>query len=512
MYLGKQQILLYNSIIRTRGEFGFMILKISSETVKNQHNFWNHIHFHPTDAIEDDWGKRILDCVAEDHVAEYVRMYTMMEDIVTMDNDGNLQYDFSLNDERMDYMVNKGFKLLLCYNFIPACIATDPNTKSNVSKKPTRYKGKMIITSIPKDYELWKEICYQYTKHILRRYGEETVGSWYLQCFNEPDIPSFFMGELGTSEEDVKLRAIEYQKLYKAFHDGILQASNSLKIGGPSIADRNNHDFLISFLSFVKNENLKLDFISLHTYATNPNTLNNGGTFDASGNLKIAAFYIDIIKKCGFGHLPVVIDEWGASSHGFFNKEECPKLLFREDERYACYFAKMITAFMESEIEIDKMMICLSGQHEMTTDFSGFRNFFTLNGFKKPIYYAYSLAAKLGKCVLKYSGRKDGLSVFPTDRGVLLAYGHESFQEELCDLDLIVEFEKEMHIKTYCIDTDHANAYKTYLAFGSPETMTDALISAIKEASALRVLSEEKSRQFRYRLKNYTTMLLEIVE
>ena len=28
------------------------------------HNFWNNIHFHPTDAIEDDWGRLILDQVS----------------------------------------------------------------------------------------------------------------------------------------------------------------------------------------------------------------------------------------------------------------------------------------------------------------------------------------------------------------------------------------------------------------------------------------------------------------
>ena len=69
-------------------------------------NFWNNIHFHPTDAIEDAWGQRILDQIAEDHVAKTVRMYTMFEDIVTQSDDGTLQYDFTLNDLRIDYLLN----------------------------------------------------------------------------------------------------------------------------------------------------------------------------------------------------------------------------------------------------------------------------------------------------------------------------------------------------------------------------------------------------------------------
>ena len=44
------------------------------------HNFWNNMHFHPTDAVEDLWGKQIIDQVASDRSAQYVRLYTMEVD------------------------------------------------------------------------------------------------------------------------------------------------------------------------------------------------------------------------------------------------------------------------------------------------------------------------------------------------------------------------------------------------------------------------------------------------
>jgi hypothetical protein len=44
---------------------------------------------------------------------------------------------------------------------------------------------------------------------------------------------------------------------------------------------------------------------------------------------------------------------------------------------------------------MSNLMICLSGQHEMKYDFTGFRNFFSLNFFAKPIYSAFILASKL---------------------------------------------------------------------------------------------------------------------
>ncbi len=90
-----------------------MIKVNTSKVVRVCENFWNHIHFHPTDAIEDEWGQRILNEVAKDGVAETVRMYNMLEDIVKQDENGNVYYDFTENDVRMDYIVKKGFNILL---------------------------------------------------------------------------------------------------------------------------------------------------------------------------------------------------------------------------------------------------------------------------------------------------------------------------------------------------------------------------------------------------------------
>ena len=37
------------------------MIRIGSEAIKKQRNFWNAALFHPTDAVEDPWGKRIMD-------------------------------------------------------------------------------------------------------------------------------------------------------------------------------------------------------------------------------------------------------------------------------------------------------------------------------------------------------------------------------------------------------------------------------------------------------------------
>ena len=155
-------------------------------------NFWNHIVFHPTDAIEDDWGQKILNQIAEDRAAKPVRIYNMFEDIVTLGEDGQLAYDYTLNDYRIDYLLAHGFTPMISYAFVPPFMAQNASETSSMSKNKKRYKGKMIVTSPPKDYKLWETLCYEYTAHLVSRYGEDTVASWRLQCWNEPDINSFW--------------------------------------------------------------------------------------------------------------------------------------------------------------------------------------------------------------------------------------------------------------------------------------------------------------------------------
>ena len=92
-----------------------IMIRIHNEVIRNQPNFWSNCLFHPTDAVEDPWGKRILDRMAEDGAIKTVRIYTMFEDIVYLDEEGKLQFDFRVSDLRLDYLMGKGYDLLLAY-------------------------------------------------------------------------------------------------------------------------------------------------------------------------------------------------------------------------------------------------------------------------------------------------------------------------------------------------------------------------------------------------------------
>ena len=479
------------------------MIKINSEIKKHQPNFWNNCIFHPTDAIEDSWGRRILDRMSEDKSIDTVRIYNMFEDMVYIDGNGEIAYDFRVNDLRLDYLVEKGFDVLIAYAFTPECVAENKKAVVSNSKKKTRYKGKMINTSMPISLDIWEDMCYAYTKHIVERYGVETVSKWHLHCWNEPDIPAFFLSDLPDDislEERTEIRAHEYCKLYERFAKALCRVSEKLRFGGPALAHR--LDFLDIFLKFVREKELRVDYIALHNYSNKSwKTLVDGGKFSVEDWIAEQNKYQEVIDRNGFSDTEIVVDEWGMAAQGFFNIEECPHYIARENEVFSSYYVKLIHEIIKNDIKMEKLMICLSGQHEMVTDFSGFRNFFTLNFIAKPIYSAYILGSRLYRGLSGYECENGKIFAVPTKSedgkyAVLMTYTSDGFTGDLPEITEEIVFEENINCRkatVWCIDRENCNPYRMYERMGKPE-MTDELVKELKAEGNVKPLCEFEVR------------------
>ena len=475
------------------------MIRIENRVIKKQPKFWNHALFHPTDAIEDPWGKRILDRMAADGAIKTIRIYSMFEDIVYIGEDGELCYDFRVSDLRIDYLLEKGYDLLISYASVPDCIAASSNSKMSMSKGGSRYKGKMWNSAPPKDYGVWEEICYQYTKHLVDRYGEEKVASWHCHCHNEPDA-GFWMRNVDA--KDLLTKSTEYCKLYDAFVRGVRRASAGIRVGGPALSCET--EFLDYFLSHVKETGVEMNYVALHTYGTNPKMINEGTRPLATENHFVYRIdpYREVLSKYGFEDVELIFDEWGAASHGFHNIEECPTLIFRENEVYSAYFAKLIYQLIESGLNVSKMMICLSGQHEMVTDFSGFRNFFTLNFITKPIYNAHLMTSKMEELLVESKTDRENVFAVSTKNeagaySTLLTYCSKDFCEDLPELCEELVFADDISDKTvtvYCIDKYSNNPYRMWERAGCPE-MNEELLVALREEGKLKPTSVQKGSE-----------------
>lgn len=501
------------------------MLKIQNNIIRKQPKIWNNCLFHPTDAVEDPWGRRILDRMAFDGAIQTVRIYTMFEDIVYMDENGKLQYDFRLSDLRLDYLVKKGYDLILAYGGMPDCVASSTKNLSSVAKGKTRYKGKMWNSAPPRDYALWEEICYEYTKHIVKRYGIEKVSNWHCQCFNEPDVHLFFLSEYpGEREEDwpTPIRCEAYCKLYEAFEKGVRRASERIRIGGPALGFSTK--FLEQFLDYIKENNLKMDYIALHNYGELwPDMLRDGvKKFTVANNMEVQEKYMKIIREHGFGNVEIVMDEWGACAQGFSNMEECPSLTFRETEIFSSFYAKFIYELVRSKTKISKLMICLSGQHEMLQDFTGFRNFFTLNFIAKPIYNAHIMTSKMEENLLTAETDTESLFAVPTkndkgDYAVLLTYASECFEEDLPQIEETITFEEDItgkKVTVWCIDKNTTNPYRLYQKMGIEEPSEEDIL-LLRQEGDMKPVKEyiySEAEGIKLNLTSNATYLIQVTE
>jgi len=467
-----------------------MIRIFTDKKEKDLKNFWGHIVFHPPNAIEDDWGRLYLDKIAEDGAAKTVRIYSMFEEMVTLDENGEMQFDFSKNDARIDYLLGKGFKPHISYGFFPPWLAAEQEEDF----LRCRYKDANFYASYPSDYSKWEEICRVYTKHLIDRYGEGNVIKWRVHCYNEPDSWAFFH-----KSADRRGRVLEYFKLYEAFVRGVTSACDKIQLGGPALAENpRSHEFYTDFLELVRKNGTRLDFITFHAYGTAGHHLKQGmEVFDTRGSLHQILDLIRLAKMYGFGDVPFLADEWGAVTAGYSGKEQNSLFEFRENEKYAAYFVRMLTLYDELNLPVEEMMICLSGQHDLEEDFGGHRNFFSKSCYPKPIYNAHVLANKLGDEKLHYYTERDHdeyVSVLPSRHSadghmsILLCYADDTFTAKRPTDDFEVKFsnlDQEYKIVKYVIDKTHANAYTKFLELGGPQNASAEVQQQIRDAGAL---------------------------
>ncbi len=486
------------------------MIKINSKEIAYTcSNFWNHIHFHPTDAIEDEWGKAILDSVAKDNVAKYVRMYTMLEDIVSLNEDGTLAYDFDEMDYRLDYLTEKGFGIVLCVNFLPKAIADDPTCNSIYE----RYKGKLLNNSKPRDYKEWQEICKVVLAHLVDRYGIDLVSTWYIQCWNEPNHRGFWMN----NEPDWHVRSDEYLKLYDYFAEGIKSVSEKIKIGGPVLGYNfgeypyyegyNGYAdaaFLHKFFKHIKEEKnfanggvgAKIDFFSIHVYGAD----HKFNPLDPMDSYNIAADHIEIAKLYGYGDLEVIGDEFEATTEGYLGVDYEAGFDYRNSARFSAYYFALIDILLKKNSPLAKMLICLSGGHHLVKEFGGQRTFATKSGIRLPIYNGYVLSALLGERFLSYTNDTK-VGVIPTvdeDGNIVIAlYNYtadklklKGTQHVALDVQLGEGTYKVSH---YRLDENNCNTYTEWKKLGSKDDLSQNEREAIVKAGKIKLWYPEET-------------------
>ena len=170
------------------------------------------------EGLRADWQEQLA-TVQREIGFDYIRMHGILNDdmgVYTEDSHGNPQYNFQYVDALYDALLKLHIRPFVELTFMPSKLASGPQTvfwwKGNITP--------------PKDPAKWSALICAFTAHVKARYGEDEIGHWYFEVWNEPDLQNLFF----TGNVD------DYLALYKNTAEAIKTECPACRVGGPASA------------------------------------------------------------------------------------------------------------------------------------------------------------------------------------------------------------------------------------------------------------------------------------
>lgn len=164
-------------------------------------------------------------------------------DIVSRAPDGSLAFDFTKLDDVVSDILKTGAMPFFSVSYMPSAIAVSD------------------MISLPRSWHEWSLVVQRTIEHYSGA-SSMNLQNVYYEIWNEPDL---FGGFKYWGDKN-------YLELYRyaALGARAAQNTNFFKLGGPAITGF-YPDWMKAFFAFCLENNLKLDFVSWHRYAYNPN-------------------------------------------------------------------------------------------------------------------------------------------------------------------------------------------------------------------------------------------------
>lgn len=427
---------------------------------------------------------------------EILRFHGIFSDemrIVTRDSKGGLVFYWNYADLVLDFLVGLHIRPMMDLTFMPTILG---------SREQTAFWYKGNITK-PERMEEWKELIREFIIHCLNRYGADEVRNWYFEIWNEPD----YMWS-GTVKD--------YHDFYKATVLTLHSIDNRLRIAGPSILSPigDKLTWITDFTQFINTEKLPLDVFTYHIY----------GEYDA------AVKKLSIVPKLGDKeYFTGCIDHVGRLLQGLdtpvkeimiteYNISAIHKNYLLDTMFAACH---MLYNFLRNHNKVNGIVPwtlsdIFEEDPELEGPFHGGFGLVTLEGIRKPSWYAQLFLSYLGDEVLEQgeeyivtrTGENIQILAFSYvfydelyragDRSLVRfdsRYDAFSYKEEENYQFHINSLYGSYELREYVLDRAHGSAYDLYERMGcpaelSPEDVTYLLSMARPQITSKRISAE----------------------
>lgn len=430
----------------------------------------------------------------------------------TEDAAGNPLYDWRGIDRIFDSYLSRGVKPLAEIGFMPEAMSTAP-TPYRHSWRPGMPYNQIYTgwTKPPKDYAKWGELCYQWARHEVEKYGAAEVNTWWWEVWNEANNQP--AGYWGGSAED-------FRKLHDYAVAGVRRALPTARVGGPHTAGAGGQ-FMKDFLEHCLHgtnyatgrKGTPLDFVAFHAKGS-PVFVDGHVRMGISNQLKtIETAFNTIGSYPELKGIPVIIGE--------SDPEGCaacqgPQNAYRNGTMYSSYTAAV---FARKHDLADLHRINLEGAvtwaftFEDQPWFAGFRQIAS-NGVPLAVFNVFRMYALMGAERVTATSTGEVPLTDIIDKGVrgapdigvlasrspnkitvMVWHYHDddvagpdaAVSLALAGLPASVTSAKLTHHR---IDQNHSNAYAEWLRLGSPVAPDPRQYAAIEQASNLATLAD----------------------
>lgn len=185
----------------------------------------------------------------------YIRFHGLFHEelfICRRDASGELYYTWHYLDELFDYLLSIGLRPFLELGFMPEALASGTDTcfwwEANITP--------------PEKVEEWEQLVRTLVLHLIERYGQEEVRSWYFEVWNEPNLGGIFW--TGGMQS--------YFELFESTYRVIKAIDPLFRVGGPATSNftkEGSAPWFPEFDEFCREKSLVPDFYSCHPYPNN---------------------------------------------------------------------------------------------------------------------------------------------------------------------------------------------------------------------------------------------------
>ncbi|MDD9987975.1 MAG: hypothetical protein OXQ31_16995 [Spirochaetaceae bacterium] len=428
------------------------------------------------------------------------------------DDAGRPAYDFSIMDQVYDRWVAAGIRPIVEMDRVPSLL-----------RAPS---GPVPVN----DFARWTALISAFTEHLLARYGEDEVLSWYFECYNEPD----------------RMPGWVHNLLYDHFVAAVTRVHPRLRVGGPAMWTAALGQFLEHVgrgCDQVSGGPVRIDYVSSHRYAMSADeTRNFPLVFPYVGDLVrwVEEYWAYARTFPRILEVPFHLNEWGLIGRYAWGTRHFRAMELRDTEYAGLFLAKLVTGLVALEHwrpelgpergKTPDLILYWGFAYEASRGtFLGNRSVLTAGPVLKPIWAVYEMLARLGDERLDLGGagagdRVAGLATRDACGSLRILLYHFAEGPEPAGAAEEVRVRLDAHgalrpdeASWYLLDREHGNTFRAWEAMGRPGQLAPEQLAELRSlerprrhAGGIAVEAEGDRCRLTLRLPAQSVSLLEI--